>query len=104
MKYGLGRGEITRLHAIIEYLFIICRAYGSDSEGDQAFLAYICEGIGKPLDWEKIIKYQRKNGSLFNSPSTTAFALTNLKNDDFLKYLFSVLDKFGNAGWFIEVS
>ncbi|XP_024018801.1 ent-kaur-16-ene synthase, chloroplastic isoform X2 [Morus notabilis] len=72
-------------------------AYGSNSEGQRAYLAYISEGIGKSVDWEAVMKYQRKNGSLFNSPSTTAVAFTNLKNADCLKYLCSVLENFGSA-------
>ncbi|KAL5568757.1 hypothetical protein UlMin_025332 [Ulmus minor] len=72
-------------------------AYGSNSEGQRAYLAYISEGIGKLLDWEMIMKYQRNNGSLFNSPSATAFAFTNLKNADCLKYLTSVLETCGSA-------
>ncbi|CAL9016458.1 unnamed protein product [Prunus brigantina] len=72
-------------------------SYGSNSEGWRAFLAYISEGFGKSQDWELVMKYQRKNGSLFNSPSTTAAAFTHLKNADCLKYLRTLLEKFGNA-------
>lgn len=46
-----------------------------------------------------VMKFQRKNGSLFNSPSATAAAFTHFKNDGCLKYLCSVLEKFGNAGF-----
>ena len=74
------------------------RARGSNSEGHQAYLAYISEGVGKLQDWEMVMKFQRKNGSLFNSPSATAAAFTNIKNDGCLKYLCSVVEKFGNAG------
>ncbi|XP_060970207.1 ent-kaurene synthase TSP4, chloroplastic isoform X1 [Cannabis sativa] len=73
------------------------RASGSYSEGHEAYLVYISEGLGKPLDCERVFKYQRKNGSLFNSPSTTAVAFTNHGNADCLKYLCSVVDKFGSA-------
>ena len=45
-----------------------------------------------------VLKYQRKNGSLFNSPSTTAAAFTHLQNSGCLSYLHSLLDKFGDAG------
>ncbi|KAL7130570.1 hypothetical protein ABFS83_13G142600 [Erythranthe nasuta] len=68
------------------------------SEGEEAYLAYIAEGMGKLYDWEKtIMKYQRKNGSLFNSPSTTAAAYMALPNYDCLNYLRSALKKFGNS-------
>nr|WBW04421.1 terpene synthase [Ficus ischnopoda] len=75
----------------------LIRAYASDAEGQRAYLAYISEGIAKSIDWEMVMKYQRKNGSLFNSPSTTAAAFKILQNADCLKYLGSVLEKFGSA-------
>ncbi|XP_015583550.2 ent-kaurene synthase, chloroplastic isoform X1 [Ricinus communis] len=70
---------------------------GSNTEGRKAYLAYIAEGIRKFQDWEMVMKYQRKNGSLFNSPSTTAAAFSHLRNADCLQYLQSVLQKYGNA-------
>ncbi|XP_068654436.1 ent-kaurene synthase, chloroplastic isoform X2 [Aristolochia californica] len=69
----------------------------SKSEGREAYLAYVSEGLGKLQDWGEIMKYQRKNGSLFNSPSTTAAALNHLSDAKGLAYLHSVLDRFGNA-------
>lgn len=72
--------------------------YRDDSEGWRAYLAYISEGMGKLQEWDRAIKLQRKNGSLFNSPSATAAAYTHLKNAGCLKYLHSVLDKYGNSG------
>jgi len=54
-------------------------------------------------DWKTIMKYQRKNGSLFNSPATTAAAFQRLKNAECLGYLQSVLEKFGNAGMLQEL-
>ncbi|KAJ7982090.1 Ent-kaurene synthase [Quillaja saponaria] len=73
------------------------RGNASNSEGWRAYLAYISEGLGKSQDWQTIIKYQRKNGSLFNSPATTAAAYTHLKNTGCLGYIHSVLEKFENA-------
>ncbi|XP_022734361.1 ent-kaur-16-ene synthase, chloroplastic [Durio zibethinus] len=67
------------------------------SKGRKAYLAYVSEGIGKCQDWEMVMKYQRKNGSLFNSPSTTAAALAHLQNDGCLYYLHALLEKFGDA-------
>ncbi|TQE02673.1 hypothetical protein C1H46_011742 [Malus baccata] len=77
--------------------FELKRGYASNSEGWRAFLAYISEGFGNSQDWELVMKYQRRNGSLFNSPATTASAFTHLKNADCLKYLRTLLEKFGNA-------
>ncbi|XP_027342506.1 ent-kaur-16-ene synthase, chloroplastic isoform X2 [Abrus precatorius] len=73
------------------------RGSQSNSEGWRAYLAYISEGMRKSKDWQTILKYQRKNGSLFNSPATTAAVFQHLKNADCLNYLQSVLEKFGSA-------
>ncbi|XP_054813764.1 ent-kaurene synthase, chloroplastic isoform X2 [Prosopis cineraria] len=73
------------------------RGYQSNSDGWRAYLAYVSEGIGKNQDWQMVMKYQRKNGSLFNSPATTAAVFQHYKNDDCLIYLRSVLEQFGNA-------
>ncbi|CAL5405014.1 unnamed protein product [Camellia sinensis] len=70
---------------------------GGYSEGRKSYLAYISEGMGKLQDWEMVLKYQRKNGSLFNSPSTTAAASMHLQNAGCLNYLRLLLEKFGNA-------
>ncbi|KAI9116370.1 hypothetical protein K1719_012537 [Acacia pycnantha] len=70
---------------------------GSNLEGWKAYLAYISEGFGKSQDWEMAMKHQRKNGSLFNSPATTASAFTHLNNTQCFDYLRSLLDKFGDA-------
>lgn len=88
----------TNLDALIQKRELeLERGYGSNLEGKGTYLAYFSEGLGKSADWEMIMKYQRKNGSLFNSPSTTAAAFTYLKNSGCLSYLHSLLDKFGNA-------
>lgn len=71
---------------------------GSNSEGWEAYLAYISEGLGESQNWEMTMKYRRKNGSLFNSPAATAVAFTHLNDTNCVDYLFSLLNKFGNAG------
>uniref|UniRef100_A0A0E0K1E4 Terpene synthase N-terminal domain-containing protein n=1 Tax=Oryza punctata TaxID=4537 RepID=A0A0E0K1E4_ORYPU len=38
------------------------------------YMAYLAEGFGNLLKWDAIMKLQRKNGSLFNCPSSTAAA------------------------------
>ncbi|KAL4586184.1 hypothetical protein LXL04_010816 [Taraxacum kok-saghyz] len=65
--------------------------------GRGAYLAYISEGLGNYNDWNMVMKYQMKNGSLFNSPSATAAALVHNQNAGCLNYLNSLLNKFGNA-------
>ncbi|EOA33662.1 hypothetical protein CARUB_v10019830mg [Capsella rubella] len=69
----------------------------SFSKGREAYLAYVLEGTGKLEDWNSIVKYQRKNGSLFDSPATTAAAFTQFGNDGCLRYLCSLLQKFEAA-------
>ncbi|CAN6250096.1 unnamed protein product [Urochloa humidicola] len=68
-----------------------------DSCGRKAYMAYISEGLGKMLDWDKVMKFQRKNGSLFNCPSTTAVALIHKYNDQALQYLKLLVSEFGSA-------
>ncbi|XP_047083565.1 ent-kaur-16-ene synthase, chloroplastic-like [Lolium rigidum] len=67
------------------------------SYGREAYMAYVAEGIGNLLDWNEVMKFQRKNGSLFNSPSTTAAALIYYYDDKALQYLKSLLSAFGCA-------
>ncbi|XP_019455520.1 PREDICTED: ent-kaur-16-ene synthase, chloroplastic isoform X2 [Lupinus angustifolius] len=88
----------TSLEAIIRKKEIeLQRGFQSNTEGWSAYLAYCSEGMQKSKNWETVMKYQRKNGSLFNSPATTAAVYNHLKNTDCLNYLRSVLEKFGDA-------
>ncbi|KAK6930394.1 Terpene synthase, metal-binding domain [Dillenia turbinata] len=50
--------------------------------------------MGGLSDWKTIMNYQRKNGSLFNSPSTTAAALIHLQDANCLNYLQMLLKKY----------
>ncbi|KAJ4968252.1 hypothetical protein NE237_014953 [Protea cynaroides] len=59
-------------------------------------LLYSLEGMGG-LDWEKLMKLQCQDGSFFHSPSSTAFALMQTKDERCLKYLKKVVEKF-NGG------
>ncbi|KAL8249659.1 hypothetical protein R6Q59_006527 [Mikania micrantha] len=68
-----------------------------------AYLAYICEGLGNLFDWNMVKKYQMKNGSIFNSPSATAAAFISNQNSGCLNYITSLLDKFGNAGTIFKI-
>ncbi|KAK4285637.1 hypothetical protein QN277_002308 [Acacia crassicarpa] len=71
--------------------------WGSKSEGWKAYVAYISEGFGKSQNWEMAKKFQRKNGSLLNSPAATAAQYTYTNNAHSLDYLLSLLDKYENA-------
>ena len=66
--------------------------------GSKAFMAYVAEGLGNLLDWDQVMAYQRKNGSFFDSPATTAAAAIHSQNDRALDYLDSVVAKMGSAG------
>ncbi|KAJ0042978.1 hypothetical protein Pint_18083 [Pistacia integerrima] len=66
-------------------------------EGRKEYLAYVSEGMGKLQDWEMVMNYQRKNGSLFNSPSTTAAALSHIQDAGCLHYIRTILENFGDA-------
>lgn len=60
-------------------------------------MAYVAEGLGNLLEWNEIMKFQRKNGSLFNCPSTTAAALVHNYDDKAVQYLNLLVNKFGSA-------
>lgn len=74
------------------------RLSGDCSEGGKAYYAYVAEGVSKQQDWEEVMKYQQRNGSLFSSPSTTASAVIHTRAEKALSYLRSLLQKFGNSG------
>ncbi|KAK6930492.1 Terpene synthase, N-terminal domain, partial [Dillenia turbinata] len=73
------------------------RCYRSNSNGSKAYLASLSEAMGGLGDWKTIMNYQRKNGSLFNSPSTTAAALIHLQDISCLNYLQMLLMKYGDG-------
>ncbi|XP_054816347.1 ent-kaur-16-ene synthase, chloroplastic-like [Prosopis cineraria] len=77
--------------------FELQSGWGSKSEGWKAYMAYISEGLGKSQNWEMALKFQRNNGSLFNSPAATAATFTHINNAHCLDFIFSLLNKFGNA-------
>ncbi|KAM7253951.1 hypothetical protein ACFE04_031633 [Oxalis oulophora] len=56
-------------------------------------LLHSLEGMAG-LDWKKLLKLQCKDGSFLFSPSSTAFALMQTKDDNCLKYLNNAVHKF----------
>ncbi|KAF2320390.1 hypothetical protein GH714_027368 [Hevea brasiliensis] len=60
-------------------------------------LAYFAEGLTQSCDWKEIMKYQRMNGSLFNSPSTTAATFIYLHDGKCFEYLDTLVKNFENA-------
>ncbi|XP_074588496.1 ent-kaur-16-ene synthase, chloroplastic-like [Curcuma longa] len=63
----------------------------------ETYLAYVAEGLGNAHDWKETMKYQRKNGSLFNSPATTAAAMMHRYDSKAHEYLHSLLLKFDDG-------
>nr|CBL42915.1 copalyldiphosphate synthase [Helianthus annuus]CBM82407.1 copalyldiphosphate synthase [Helianthus annuus] len=59
-------------------------------------LLHSLEGM-PDLEWEKLLKLQSKDGSFLFSPSSTAFALMNTKDEKCLQYLTNIVTKF-NGG------
>ncbi|KAI3468362.1 hypothetical protein Pfo_025025 [Paulownia fortunei] len=58
-------------------------------------LEYVAEGLGESFNWNNILTHQRSNGSLFNSPATTAAALIHCQdNKNCFEYLHSVVKSF----------
>ncbi|KAL0323965.1 UNVERIFIED_CONTAM: Class I diterpene synthase TPS6, chloroplastic [Sesamum calycinum] len=57
-------------------------------------LEYVAEGLGESFDWNKSLTQQRSNGSLFNSPATTAAAFIHTQDNNCFQYLHSVLITF----------
>lgn len=78
--------------------FFSIRDAGGTILARKAFMAYVSEGLGRLQDWDYVMAYQRKNGSFFNSPSTTAAAAIYSGNDRALDYLQSLTTKLGGPG------
>ncbi|CAO2143585.1 unnamed protein product [Urochloa humidicola] len=68
-----------------------------DNSGSKAFMVYVAEGLGDLIDWDQATVYQRKNGSFFDSPATTAAAVIHNYNGRALDYLDSLVSKFGSS-------
>ncbi|CAN6374612.1 unnamed protein product [Urochloa humidicola] len=68
-----------------------------DNSGSKAFMVYVAEGLGDLVIWDQATVYQRKNGSFFDSPATTAAAVIHNYNGRALDYLDSLVSKFGNS-------
>ncbi|KAL9177094.1 hypothetical protein ABFS82_01G035600 [Erythranthe guttata] len=64
----------------------------SEIRRKQNVQVYALEGLGKSCNWKGVIsEHQRSNGSLFNSPATTAAALIHSRDEKCFEYLISVL-------------
>ncbi|KAG8043418.1 hypothetical protein GUJ93_ZPchr0458g22360 [Zizania palustris] len=73
------------------------RDSGVNSCGRRAYMAYVAQaGLGSMQGWGETMKFQRENGSLFDSPSTTAAVLVHNYDAKAIQYLESVLERFGS--------
>ncbi|KAG8375379.1 hypothetical protein BUALT_Bualt10G0093900 [Buddleja alternifolia] len=59
-------------------------------------LLYSLEGL-EDLDWQKLLKLQENDGSFYSSPSSTAFAFMETKDEKCLKFITNIVKKF-NGG------
>ncbi|XP_020188280.1 9-beta-pimara-7,15-diene synthase, chloroplastic [Aegilops tauschii subsp. strangulata] len=74
------------------------RLAGEESNGKEAYLAFVAEeGLVSLLDRNEVMNFQRKNGSLFNSPAATAAVLVHRYDDKALQYLNSIVSIFGRT-------
>ncbi|GLJ21154.1 hypothetical protein SUGI_0386970 [Cryptomeria japonica] len=55
-------------------------------------MVFIIEGIRNIVDWDKVLRHESTDGSLFHSPSATACALMHTKKSICLMYLNSKLE------------
>ncbi|XP_075086557.1 cis-abienol synthase, chloroplastic-like isoform X3 [Nicotiana tabacum] len=68
------------------------RALKNEFEGNMANVEYFAEGLGELCHWKEMMLRQRHNGSLFDSPATTAAALIYHQYDEkCFGYLNSIL-------------
>uniref|UniRef100_A0A0E0KV28 Uncharacterized protein n=1 Tax=Oryza punctata TaxID=4537 RepID=A0A0E0KV28_ORYPU len=95
LEFPVRQTDVDRLLHLRE--IELEREAGDHSYGRKAYLAYVTEGLGSLLEWDEITMFQRKNGSFFNCPSTTAATLVNYYDDKALQYLNWLVGKFGSA-------
>ncbi|KAB8096892.1 ent-kaurene synthase-like 2 [Oryza sativa Japonica Group] len=91
MEMGLEVPAVSQADVRDRDAGVICHG------GRTEYTAYVSEGLGNIQNWNEVMKFQRKNGSLFNSPYTTAAALVHNYDAKALQYLDMLLDKFGSA-------
>ncbi|KAL6640143.1 hypothetical protein ACP70R_021992 [Stipagrostis hirtigluma subsp. patula] len=93
LEFSLRESDIDEIHRL-RNMELESR---SMALGRKAYMAYIAEGLGDIQDWDEVLTYQRKNGSLFNSPSATAAVAIHCHNANALKYLELLARKFGSS-------
>ncbi|KAK3024983.1 hypothetical protein RJ639_043247 [Escallonia herrerae] len=65
---------------------------------DKSSIAYVAEAFGEAYSWKEVMTHRRSNGSLFNSPATTAASLIHLHDDKSVdQYLRSLLNLYAKS-------
>lgn len=60
-------------------------------------LLHSLEGMAE-MEWEKLLKLQCEDGSFLFSPSSTAYALMQTKDENCLNYLSRTVQRFDGGG------
>uniref|UniRef100_A0ACD5Z948 Uncharacterized protein n=1 Tax=Avena sativa TaxID=4498 RepID=A0ACD5Z948_AVESA len=95
LEFPISQNDINAILRLRE--MEINRLDADKSSTREAYMAYVTEGYVNLLDSNAIITLQRKDGSLFNSPSATAAALIRKYNEGASQYLNFIVSKFGSA-------
>lgn len=66
-------------------------------------LLHSLEGM-PDLNWQKLLKLQCQDGSFLFSPSSTAYALMQTKDENCLKYLTKAVQRFNGGGIHIIIN
>jgi len=74
----------------------------AQNKGRKACMAHVAHGLGdihilQDWEWDEVLRYQSKNGSLFNSPSATSPS-TVIEHTNAFKYLDLLGNKFVGSG------
>ncbi|KAJ1279647.1 hypothetical protein BS78_04G170200, partial [Paspalum vaginatum] len=94
LEFPLKQSEVDAIFRLREMELQRTMDGHSMASGGKAYMAYIAEGLADIMDWDKVLTYQSKNGSLFNSPSATAALAIHSHNTNALQYLEFLGNKF----------
>ncbi|CAL4926066.1 unnamed protein product [Urochloa decumbens] len=89
MKFPLSESDIDCVSRLREMELKRVEASGPNGYCK----AYLAEGLVDTQELNQALIYQRKNGSLFNSPAATAAVAIHTHNSDALKYLDFLAEK-----------
>ncbi|EEE61665.1 hypothetical protein OsJ_16125 [Oryza sativa Japonica Group] len=95
LEVPIGQTDVERVLHLQETE--LKREYEENYRGRNTYMAYVSEGLGNAQDWNEVMNFQRKNGSLFNSLSITAAVLVHNYDAKAHRYLNLLLNKFGTA-------